>query len=378
MSQEEGFPRLRRGLLVAVMALLALWAGSANAQFQIKSPDGNASIKFGLLLQGWADWTQDAASGGYAQNLFLRRARFILGGQIAPNVTFFMETDNPNLGKTPKSLGTGLIVQDAFMEWKPADQFALDAGLILIPMCRNCLQAATTLVSMDYGSFSFLNSAPTQSSVGRDTGFQAKGYLANKRLEYRFGVFQGIRQAGSRNGFRTAGRLQYSFLDVEVGPFYTGTYLGKKKIFEIGVGMDEQQDYRATSGDFFFDHPLAVRLHPLRRRQDLCHAPEAERLLCRVRLLHPFREGHAVPEVRDPELFGRGERVEGPDQVSGWIRVLPQRVQLQHQGRLHQDRAQGRDEDEPVHDPVPALLLLTLLRGTRDVARRERPAPQFG
>jgi hypothetical protein len=239
------------------MALLALWAGSANAQFQIKSPDGNASIKFGLLLQGWADWTQDAASGGYAQNLFLRRARFILGGQIAPNVTFFMETDNPNLGKTPKSLGTGLIVQDAFMEWKPADQFALDAGLILIPMCRNCLQAATTLVSMDYGSFSFLNSAPTQSSVGRDTGFQAKGYLANKRLEYRFGVFQGIRQAGSRNGFRTAGRLQYSFLDVEVGPFYTGTYLGKKKIFEIGVGMDEQQDYRATSGDFFFDHPLA-------------------------------------------------------------------------------------------------------------------------
>lgn len=256
MFQRVGIPRLRRGVLVAVVAFLMLSAGNALAQFQIKSPDGNASIKFGLLLQGWGDWTQDAASGGYAENLFLRRARFIFGGQVNKDVTFFFETDNPNLGKVPKSLGTGFIIQDAFMEWKPADAFALDAGLILIPMCRNCLQSAATLVSMDYGSFSFLNSAPTQSSVGRDTGFQAKGYLADKHLEYRFGVFQGIRQAGSRNGFRTAGRLQYNFLDVEVGPFYTGTYLGKKKIFEIGIGMDEQQDYRATSVDFFFDHPV--------------------------------------------------------------------------------------------------------------------------
>ena len=256
MSQEAGFPQLRRGLLVVVMTLVALWAGSANAQLQIKSADGNANIKFGLLLQSWGDWLQDAASGGYAQNLFLRRARFIMGGQVAPNVTFFMETDNPNLGKAPKSLGTGFIIQDAFVEWKAADEFSLDAGLILIPMCRNCLQSAATLVSMDYGSFSFLNSAPTQSSVGRDTGFQAKGYLAGKHLEYRFGVFQGIRQTGSRNGFREAGRLQYNFFDVEVGPFYTGTYLGKKKILEIGVGMDTQQDYRATSGDIFFDYPV--------------------------------------------------------------------------------------------------------------------------
>ena len=256
MYQERGFTRLRRGLLVGAIALAALWAGSANAQFQIKSADGNASIKFGLLLQGWGDWLQDPVSEGYAQNLFLRRARFIFGGQINPEVTFFMETDNPNLGKVPKSLGTGFIVQDAFMEWKPANEFALDAGLILIPMCRNCLQSAATLLTMDYGSFSFLNSAPTQSSVGRDTGFQAKGYLFGQRLEYRLGTFQGFRQTGARNAFRTAGRLQYEFLDVEVGPFYTGTYLGKKKVLAVGVGFDRQQDYTATSGDIFFDHPV--------------------------------------------------------------------------------------------------------------------------
>ncbi len=256
MIQVQGFSRLRRGVLFAAAGVLLMAAAPALAQLQITSPDGNAKIKFGLLLQGWGDWTQDAASGGYAENLFLRRARFLMGGQIAPDVTFFLETDNPNLGKAPKSLGSGFIIQDAFMEWKPADEFSLDAGLILIPLCRNCLQSATTLVSMDYGSFSFLNSAPTQSSVGRDTGFQAKGYLLDQKLEYRFGVFQGIREAGSRNSFRTAGRLQYEFLEPEVGPFYTGTYLGKKKVLAVGVGYDSQQDYKATSGDVFFDHPV--------------------------------------------------------------------------------------------------------------------------
>ena len=46
-------------------------------------------------------------------------------------------------------------------------------------------EEAASLLPIDYGPYTFANSAPTQSSVGRDTGIQARGYLANKRLEYR-------------------------------------------------------------------------------------------------------------------------------------------------------------------------------------------------
>src|SRR2546428_444409 len=144
------------------------------------------------------------------ENLFIRRVRFLVGGQVAPKVTFFFETDNPNLGKTvsgTKNISTGFTVQDAYLEWKVTDAFALDAGLIFIPLCRNCIQSAASLLPIDYGAYSFLHGGPTRSVVGRDTGFMAKGYLAKNRLEYRVGAFQGVRDALSRNPFRSSGHL---------------------------------------------------------------------------------------------------------------------------------------------------------------------------
>jgi len=231
----------------------------AGAQAVIKVND-NINIKFGTLIQAWADSAEIAASPqGYANNLFLRRFRFLVGGQISPTVSFFFETDNPNLGKAPKALGAGFITQDAFIEWKPLgaknNAFILDAGLMLPPLCRNCLESAASLLSLDYGSYSFSESAPTQSSVGRDTGVLAKGYLAGGHFEYRAGVFQGFRRPGSRNAFRGTGRLQYNFWDTETGYVYPGAYLGNKKVLAIGAGADHQNDYSAWSADAFLSLP---------------------------------------------------------------------------------------------------------------------------
>ncbi len=254
--------RSRFVFAVAGIVLLLGLSGTASAQAVLKVND-NVNMRFGILLQGWADWAQDPVSEGYAQNLFLRRARFIVAGQVAPNITFFFETDNPNMGKAPKALGTGLIVQDAIFEAKLADEFILQGGLILIPFCRNCNQAATTQMTIDYGAYSFLQSGVSGSVTGRDTGFMAKGYLIGKHLEYKVGAFQGLRavssatNAASNNAFRVAGRLQYNVLDVETGLFYTGTYLGKKKILAIGGGLDTQSDYSAFAGDIFLDLPVA-------------------------------------------------------------------------------------------------------------------------
>ena len=243
---------------VVFVALLAS-AGTASAQAIIKVND-TVNLRFGILMQDWADWQQTQASGattGYAQNLYIRRFRILMAGTVAKNVTFFMETDNANLGKAPKALGTGFFLQDAFLNWKIANEFSIDAGLILIPLCRNCTESAITQLVLDYGSFSFLESGVTQSTVGRDTGFQARGYLAGNRLEYRAGAYQGIRQAGSHNSFRFTGRLQYNFLDTEVGPFYAGNYLGKKKVFALGASYDTQSAYKAYSVDGFLSLPVA-------------------------------------------------------------------------------------------------------------------------
>jgi hypothetical protein len=250
--------RILRLQMGAAMALVLAAAGAASAQATIKVDD-NVNFKFGVLLQPQADWTQDAATRGYQQNLFLRRARLLVGGQLSPKISFFMETDSPNLGKVvdgQKRMAPGITLQDAYVEWAIADELLIDAGLMFVPLCRNCFQSAATLLPIDYGAYSFLESEPTQSVVSRDTGFQARGYLAGKRLEYRVGAFQGRRDRLSRNSLRSAGHVQYAFLDTESGFFTTGTYLGKKKILTVGGGYDVQSDYKAFAGDIYFDRPI--------------------------------------------------------------------------------------------------------------------------
>jgi hypothetical protein len=264
--------RSRAALVAAAASLLGLAAPQAVARAQavIKVND-SVSVRFGILSQTWADWAENVRQdSNYAQNIFQRRIRLLAGGQIGPHFGFFFETDNPNLGRSgpgfTKSLGSGFITQDAYVEVKPgsSNAFLIDAGLQLVPLCRNCQQSAASLLPLDYGSYSFLESGPTQSSVGRDVGFLAKGYLGGNHVEYRAGVFQGLRgSAGATqvatNSLRGAGRLQINFLEPEAPAYtYAGTYFGKRRVFAVGGGFDAQGDYKAFSGDAFFDHPLGA------------------------------------------------------------------------------------------------------------------------
>ena len=301
-------------------------AENASAQAVIKVSD-DVNFKFGMLVQSQADWTQDAGTGGYQQNLFVRRVRFLVGGQVAPKVTFFFETDDPNLGKSvagSKVISTGFIVQDAYLEWKATDAFALDAGLIFIPLCRNCVQSAATLLPIDYGAYSFLHGGPTKSVVGRDTGFMAKGYLAGSRLEYRVGAFQGARDALSRNVFRSSGHLQYSFLDKETTYFTTGTYLGKKKVLTIGGGYDVQSDYKAFAGDAYLDRPLGSA-GALTLQGDLIHYDGGRTFL-------------DLPKQND--YLVEGGYFFTKAKVMPWVKIEGQRFSASNSSRS-QDRFQG-------------------------------------
>jgi Phosphate-selective porin O and P len=241
------------------LALTLLFAGSAHAQAEIKVSE-DVNLRFGVLGQFQGDWLEDPTTDTTAQNLFIRRIRLMFGGQVAKNVTFFAETDAPNLGKTlatGKNISPSVVMQDAYANFKAHDAFSLDAGLMFVPFSRNSIQSATTLLPIDYGANTFNQSAPTQSTVERDTGFQARGYVLADHLEYRLGAFQGARDAPSHRSFRYAGRVQYQFLDSEgTGFFYTGTYLGTKKVLAVAAAFDTQNDYHAYDADVFVDHPL--------------------------------------------------------------------------------------------------------------------------
>jgi hypothetical protein len=234
-------------------------AAPATGQALIKVND-TVNLKFGALGQFQGDWLEDPAQDDTQQNLFIRRVRLLVGGQVARNVTFFIETDAANLGRTlpsGKNISPSVIVQDAYGEFTLHRALALDVGLMFVPFSRNSVQSAASLLPIDYGPYTFAISGPTQSTVGRDTGIQAKGYFLENHLEYRIGAFQGARDARSHRSFRYTGRVQYQLLEPEpTGFFYTGTYLGARRVAAIGAAFDTQDEYVAWDVDGFLDYPV--------------------------------------------------------------------------------------------------------------------------
>lgn len=226
---------------------------------KVMSQDGKSYAAFGFLAQGQAEWITNPLTDTTTKNLFLRRIRLIAGGKVNDKLSFFIETDSPNLGKAEvngNKTAERMYLQDVILTYKFRDEFQLDGGMLLVPMSHNGLQGATSLLPVDYGPYSFQASSLTDSRVGRDYGLQARGYVFNKHLEYRAGVFQGRRNPGSTYPFRYTTRLVWYPFEAETGFFYTGTTLGKKKILALGFSSDNQGSYHSQAVDFFCDQPL--------------------------------------------------------------------------------------------------------------------------
>lgn len=246
---------LRATLLLTALAVF-LVPTAAFGQWQITSEDGESSIKLGYLAVMRAD-SEDQADGDSLENLYFRRLRILFGGKLSPKWSYFFETDSPNIGKSDAAGNKGasdVFIQDFFVTYTHTSAFKLDFGLILIPLSRNSQQSAVTHLASDYGPYSFLNSAPTKSRVGRDYGVQARGSLAENKFEYRFGVYDGDR--GASDDFRYSGRVMYHVFDPETGMFYTGNNLGGKRMLSFGASFDTQDDYEAVGFDVFYDQPV--------------------------------------------------------------------------------------------------------------------------
>jgi hypothetical protein len=252
-------------LMTSCLMLCAAGAFAADHPWQITSADGDSSVAFGILAQPQAERIRTTTGVGESQDLFLRRLRFIVGGKINNKLSFFIESDNPNLGKGTAA-GTKveerMYLQDAIFTYTFRPQIQIDAGMLLIALSHNSVQSAATLLPIDYGPYTFAASDATNSRVGRDYGIQARGYLFKQHFEYRAGVFQGSRATtttdhpGTRNDFRYTGRVVWYPFQPETGFFYTGTSLGTKKILAVGAAFDHQMKYNERSVDIFYDQPV--------------------------------------------------------------------------------------------------------------------------
>lgn len=220
-----------------------------------------AWMKFGTNIQLWADWNQDQATEGYIQNLYLRRMRFNVAGKVVNGVYFYFQTENANLGKAPKALGSGFQTLDAVLEWRLDKAFNIQAGLIYLPMSREAIKGSASQYLLDTSAYATLATGSLQGSSNRDTGVGVRGFLADDHLEYRVLGVQGLRDSTSKYAFRYLARLSYNFLDPEL---YTVAFTAvsssyaesNKKILAVGATYDFQRDYELYSADVFWSLPV--------------------------------------------------------------------------------------------------------------------------
>lgn len=201
-----------------------------------------------------------------ATDMAIRRSRFLVQAQISPrfmivshwginNQSFINGGGSGTLGTGASATGQGgkrpqLYIHDAWTEYavKPG-KLHLGAGLhYWNGVSRMSSHSTLNFMTLDAPIFNWFNIEATD-QFARQLGIYAKGQLG--RLDYRvhinkpFAFGSSLASVTSANAvnvinenWSTGGYLNYMIWDKEsnVLPYFVGTYLGNKKVFNIGAG----------------------------------------------------------------------------------------------------------------------------------------------
>lgn len=270
---------MKKIYLIAVILLFTLKGFSQG------SPDYGAGMKFNLNEDGskylrviswaqiWGQYNSDRPLDGNGNeqadlDFSVRRARVLMYAQINKDfliVTHFglnsLNTDN--ITPTGKGESSQLFMHDVYVQYSLGKNNAVGGGLHYWNGISRLNNSSTlNIMTLD-------NQRQAWATLGlsdqfaRHIGAFAKGAFG--KFQYRLAIngaatnnlqattvpvnggaatYTGKRLLGSKEAGRTyAGYFEYGFLDSESNflPYKVGTYLGSKKVFNIGAG--------------FFSHP---------------------------------------------------------------------------------------------------------------------------
>jgi Phosphate-selective porin O and P len=235
----------------------------------------DVKLNVGALIQPEALIEQDKApDGGPGTGFFLRRIRLLTYGNLTKQLSFFVETEQANLGKDG-DWTTSIFILDAFASIEATEGVYVDAGLMLVPFTRHDLQSATALNGIDYHSRLIQFPAGSQ-RIWRDVGVQGRATLADGLIQLRGGVFSGVPATAAnmmtgvmeRNPSslpRVAGNARVVAVGKDDGFFLPGIRFAAEPTVSVGVGVDWQKgaiahmdapvDHLAFAADVFAELP---------------------------------------------------------------------------------------------------------------------------
>src|SRR5262249_41584370 len=273
---------MRRAKWWALVLPLMVGAGARAGKVELPKIPGleDASLNINVQLQFWLQSVENASpQKGINTQAFMRRIRLITSGDITKQLHFLVQLDSPNFGRPAAGDPTGLtggtgvtngriLLQDAQLIYEPVPGIFIEMGLLLLPLSHNQVQSTTSFVTLDLhantirfpGATAGVSAtAPVNNATTglREPGIQVRGWLLDKKLGFRLGVFNGARGTSgaddptsppSIQGVNPAGDpkiggyLHYNFLDSEErGWLYQGVYFNNKPILSVGVGGGFQE-----------------------------------------------------------------------------------------------------------------------------------------
>jgi hypothetical protein len=257
-----------------LLLLVVLTSGSAQLWSQ-KSPgdaltiklneSGDEYLKFSFLGQVWLRETQTNPGStvygtpvNHVEDIGLRRWRMIFQGRISDRVSFFTQFGQNNFGYLSQKYA-GSFFHDAVIDFAVVPKHLTFGGGL------TGFGGPSRYSSPSVGSFLGLDAPLYQQTTNgvsdqflRKLAVYAKGKIG--KLDYRVALSKPMAiQLGSEAAvaisetssfskeapnLQPQGYVSWQFLDQEsnANPYATGTYLGKKSVFNIGAGAVYQSN----------------------------------------------------------------------------------------------------------------------------------------
>lgn len=259
--------------------------------------DRTRFLKFGTWVQIWGRYTEMSpgsklSEGGLVQtvanDVSIRRFRVSMDAQLSERTTTFIQLGVNNLNYLA-GLGAAVDLLDAYAEYKVSDAFSFGVGKsIWNGLSRYSGPSTARSLTLDL-PFVALPTLNITDAVLRKLGVWAKGQVS--RLDYRAIVFKPLAVQGQEalegeaaftddglaDALGVSSYVKWQFFDKESNRFPSspGTYLGQRRVLNIGVGFEYQQDrtvhleggepvlndLKLWAADVFLDLPLGADRH---------------------------------------------------------------------------------------------------------------------
>ena len=252
--------------LLLATALLVTSAASAT---KVPIPVEGATLNISVQLQPSVLFAENGAASGtdFGTEFYLRRTRLLINGDVSNYFTYLYQIDMPNAGRRgnyPTQANGGFTyVQDAWIGFAPTgitgpNVVYIDAGILLQPISRHLLVSTTNFQTADVHTDSFRIAGGMPGL--RDPGIQLRGWLFDKKVGFRGGVYEGVRgtyltpaaatgvvpapannAVNIKNNPRFAGFVNFDVLGSEEGAWlYQENYWAKEPILSVSASANYQ------------------------------------------------------------------------------------------------------------------------------------------